>query len=85
LAVLRTDEIEKVVYKQNGLEVIIDSTDKKVSLKNESTSLKDILQALADLLKQFKVQTPSGISTVVAPDSLNAILQFENSFKQLLK
>ena len=85
LAVIKYDEVEKIAYKQNGLEVIIDSTDKKVSIKNTSVSLVDILDDLATLLKQFKVATPSGPSTNVLPDTIARITEFETAFNSLLK
>lgn len=85
LAVLSIDQMEQLQYKQSGLSVVIDSTDKKVSIENDSTSLKALFQGLADLLKQFKVTTPSGPSTALLPDTMQAVIQFETDFKKLLK
>lgn len=84
LAVMKIDEVEKLTYEQDGLKVEIDSVSKKISIKNENTSLKNIMQELSNLLKQFKVNTPSGPSTNILPDTLTAIVQFENHFNQLL-
>lgn len=85
LTVLKIDEIEKIIYKQDGLEITVDATDGKVSVKNNAVSLKGLFQSLTDLLKQFKVMTPSGVSTALVPDTLAAVVQFEADFKQLLK
>lgn len=85
LTVIRINEVEKIDYKQNGLEVLIDSTDKKVSIKNDSVSLVDVLSDLATLLKGFKVFTPSGPSGVPLPDTITKIVEFETKFKQILK
>ena len=85
LAVLRVDELERLTYAQDGLEVVIDSADGKVSVANGSTSLKALFQELVDLLKGFKVNTPSGPSATLLPDTLAAIMQFETDFKLLLK
>lgn len=76
----------KVLLKiANDLEILADGTDKKVSLKNDTVSLVDLLQELADFLKQLKVYTPAGPSGTPLPDTIGAIEQFETRFKQLLK
>lgn len=85
LAVIKVDEIEQVDYKQDGLEVLIGSTDGKVSVKNNSVSLVDVFADLAALLKQFKVHTPVGPSGTPLPDTIAAITQLEGKFNQLLK
>lgn len=85
LTIIKFDEIEKLSYKQDGLEFIVDSTDGKVSVKNETVSLLEILNDLATTLKQFKVFTPVGPSGTPLPPTILAIEQFETKFKQLLK
>lgn len=85
LTVIKADKAQKIIFKQNGLHVEIDSTDGKVSIKNSSISLFDIFQALATLLKQLKVYTPAGPSGTPLPDSILAINQFETNFKKILK
>ncbi len=85
LAVIGMDEIEKLKYEQDGLVIEIDSTDKKVKIKNADVGLKDIFQSLTDLLKQFKVYTPSGPSGTPLPTTIVHINDFENDFKKLLK
>lgn len=85
MLLVSADEYEKIDYKQNDLEFLIDSTDKKVSIKNNQVSVHDIMSDLATLLKDFKVFTPSGPSKEVLPDTLTAIEQFETDFKKILK
>lgn len=85
LAVIKADEIAKLVYEQDGLQLTVDSTDGKVKLENESVSLYQLFQDLVDLLKQFKVYTPAGPSGTALPDTLTAIIAFETGFKQILK
>lgn len=84
LVVLKADEVEILEYKQNGLKFLLDSKTKKITIENDQVNLKSILQSLSDLLKNFKVNTPSGPSVSVLPDTMNAIIQFENDFKQIL-
>lgn len=85
LAVLKVDQVEKLEYKQNGLEILVDSTDGKLQVKNEDISFVDVFQALTNLLKQFKVFTPTGPSGTPLPDTITALTQFETTFKKILK
>ena len=85
LTVVKFDEVEKVEYSQNGLEVLIDSTDRKVSIKNSEASLVEVLEDLTTLLKSFKVYTPAGPSGTALPDSVVLINQLEVKYKKLLK
>ncbi|MCC4211347.1 hypothetical protein [Leeuwenhoekiella parthenopeia] len=85
LTVIKVDEVEQMKYSQQGLEVLIDSKDKKVSIRNEEVSLVEILGDLSDLLKEFKVYTPVGPSGVPLPDVITKIEGFETKFKTLLK
>lgn len=85
LIVIKVDEVERVSYVQEGLEVLIDSTDGKISIKNESVSLFEMINELTALLKLFKVFTPAGPSGTPLPDTIAAIIQVETKFNQLLK
>ena len=85
MAVIQVDEAEKIVYKQSGFDIEIDSTDGKVKIANSAVSLKDIMDDLTGLLKQFKVATPAGPSGAPLPDTITAITQVETKFGQLLK
>lgn len=85
LTVIKVDQISKFEYKDNGLNILFDGTDKKVAIRNEEVSLKEIFSNLADLLKKLKFYTPTGPSGNPLPDSITMIEQFENKFKQLLK
>tara|TARA_R100000278_G_scaffold70220_1_gene55579 strand:- start:282 stop:785 length:504 start_codon:yes stop_codon:yes gene_type:complete len=85
MTVIKVDEVEKIEIIQGDLEVVIDSTDNKIGVKNSVCSLKELLQELADILKQLKVYTPAGPSGTPLPDSILAIEAFELKFDQLLK
>lgn len=85
LYVLKTDVAEKIIYNENGLSLEIDSTAGKIKIQNENSSLFDVMQDLVDLLKKIKVYTNTGPSGNLLPDSILAIENFENRFKQLLK
>lgn len=89
LAIIHIDEIETISYSQNGLEVLIDSTDKKVMIKNNQVSLVDVFSDLKTLLSTFKVIVPipggTAPSISVEPSSITKLTQFETKFKSLLK
>lgn len=89
LAIIHIDEIESISYKQNGLEVLIDSTDKKVMIKNNQVSLVDVFSELKSLLQNFSVLyvNPAGVATPTTanPAMLPNLTQFETNFKSLFK
>ncbi len=85
LFVVKVDQVESIEMKRNGLTIQLDGKDQKVSIKNESVSLKELFSDLSSLLRTFKVYTPAGPSNTPLPQSINAITNFELKFKQLLK
>lgn len=85
VCVLKIDKLEKLVLKQSGLDVLIDTTDGKIHIENEGTGLLQLFNALADILKTLKVFTPAGPSGTPLPTTITKIQQFETNFKQLLK
>jgi len=84
LFIAKVDKVDKVCYKQNGLEVLIDGTNQKLSLKNDYYSLLEVLTDLTEILKGLKVYTSVGPSGTPLPDTIAKIKVFENNFKQLL-
>lgn len=85
LMVIKVDNVEKIIYKQGEFEFIVDSTDKKVVIKNDSANVYTVFQLLSDLLKQFQVYTSNGPSGTPLPNTITAINQFETEFKGILK
>lgn len=85
LILLRADEVEQIEYTQDGLIVLIDSTDGKVSIKNNSTDLLSILEDLSGIIKQLTVSTPNGPSGTPLPPTITSLTQWETQVKTLLK
>ena len=85
LTIIKCDKVSKFIYKENGLVVEINSEDGKVNIQNESVSLKGLFEDLTNILKQFKVFTPSGVSGTPIPNVIQKLNQFETDFKNLLK
>lgn len=84
LVLLKCDQIAKITYKQGDLEFGLDSATQKVTIKNNTTSLGDLMNELHDIITNLKVTTPSGPSTGVLPDTTASLLQFKTNFQQLL-
>lgn len=85
LTVVKCDEVSKFIYNENGLYIEIDSESGKIEIKNKTVSLKELFEKSADIKKNMKVSTPMGPSGTPLPDVLAKILDFETSFKSLLK
>jgi hypothetical protein len=85
LTVIKTDQFEKMEISQGGLIILVDSSDGKISIKNQQVTLKEILTDLGTLLKSLKVYTSTGPSGAPLPDSILAIESFETKINQLLK
>jgi hypothetical protein len=85
MTVIKADQFDKIEICQGGLELLIDSSDSKLSVKNQTVSLKEIFTDLGTLLKGLKVFTPMGPSGTPLPDTITAIESFETKFNQLLK
>ena len=86
LVVLKCDKIQKFEFSQNGLKVMYDANDKKVSIKNDQVNLLDVLLEFTGHLKtDYKQFTNNGPTNGALPTSVQAISSIENKFKQLLK
>ncbi len=86
LVVLKCDKIQKFEFSQNGLKVIYDASDKKISIKNDKANLLDVLLEFTGHFKtDYKQFTSNGPTNGALPTSVQAIIAIENKFKQLLK
>jgi len=85
LTIIKYDKVNRILYKENGLEVDIDSETSKVGIRNDKVSLKELFEDLTQILKQFKVFTPNGVSGTPIPNVIQKLNQFETQFKKLLK
>lgn len=85
LQIITCDKVDLVKFEENGLTIEIDSASKKIDIKNDQVGLKDLLQSVADIIKQLTVSTPAGPSGTPLPPTLQQITTFETDFKKLLK
>ena len=85
LQVISCDNYVSFKFEENSLVFEYDSETKKFDIKNDQTGLKDLFQALADIIKQLTVSTPAGPSGTPLPPTIASVTQFETDFKLLLK
>ncbi len=85
LYVIKVDQVKQWILKTGSLQIQFDGSDNKVLVKNEQTGLYQLFELLVELLKQFKVYTPTGPSGTPLPDTILSIEVVETKFKQLLK
>lgn len=84
LTLIKCDEVEKIEYKQEDLEVVIDSVSKKVMIKNNQASLKGLFSTVHDFITNIKLSTPSGpTASVIYPDPVQ-LNDFQTAFNNLL-
>lgn len=80
---LLASELDKVIVEIDSVKMEVTKEGYKIS--KGSDSLRSIFEDLKTLLTNFKVNTPSGPSAGVLPDTLSAINALEVKFKNLLK
>lgn len=85
LQVISCDSFVSFKFEENGLVFEYDSDTKKFDIKNDQVGLKDLLQSVADIVKQLTVSTPAGPSGTPLPPTLQQVTTFETDFKKLLK
>lgn len=94
MVVIAYSEVEKVEAVTNNIKVInpdesltveIDGQAKKVDIKNNDVSLKDLMQSIADIINQLTLATPAGPSGTPLPPTVDAVAQFIIDFEKLLK
>lgn len=87
LYVIKTDKVAKFAFSQNGLKVEFDSADKKVSIENDTVSLKDLFTDLANIFNTLKVAVVSvgAPSGTITPDVVTLVTDFSTKVNSLLK
>ncbi len=75
----------KLTNLDSSLTVEMDGKAKKVDIKNNDVSLKDLMQSIADIINQLTLATPAGPSGTPLPPTVDAVAQFIIDFEKLLK
>jgi len=85
LTLVKVDIPETIKYSENGLEVEIDSVEKKIDIKNSSISLTKLFTELYDIISKLTVSTPNGPSGTPLPPTITSLEKFKTDFQTLLK
>lgn len=67
LMVIKVDTVESIIYKNAGFEFKVDGATKKVTLKNQSENLGQLVGELIDTISNSVIDTPNG------PGAINAV------------
>lgn len=84
LVLLRADSYSKIEFKENNLELVLDTATQKVKLKNQQVSLKDLFTSLHSIITNLKVNTAVGPSVGLLPDTITALTQLNTKINTLL-
>ena len=72
-----------ILFDKNGYS--FDVSSGKFELKNSAKNLLDLFLSIADIISNLKVPTPDGLSSTPFPDTIQAVEQFKQDTKSLLK
>lgn len=81
LMVIKIDDVDTIQYKVADFEFIIDGTTKKVTIKNGTASVGNLMGTLIDAIVSAQITTPAGPGSIAGATTaqLNQIkLQFQS-------
>ncbi|MBS1535307.1 MAG: hypothetical protein JST78_09535 [Bacteroidetes bacterium] len=84
LVLLKADNYSQIVFKQNGLEFLVDSVTKKVTLKNESVNLGQLINTLIDAVSAAQIINSDTTTGTLNPASIAALNNIKTQFNQIL-
>lgn len=84
LVVIKVNELDTLIFKQKDFEFELNAVQKKMKLKNNQTSFKNVLDDLADLIAELKVYTAVGPSGVPLPETQQKIQEFKSNLDKIL-
>lgn len=85
LYVVKVNEVQSFEVKLGKLEFFLDADDSKMSIKNNGTSMFDLMGEIKSIIGGLTVSTPSGPSGTPLTPTVAALNTFETNFKKLLK
>lgn len=83
LMVVKVSEVEKLIYKLDDFEFVLDGTTKKATLKNANANLGLLLDNLITTIATAQIITPAGPGTI-SPTTIAQLNQLKVQFKSLL-
>lgn len=83
LMVIKVDTVESIIYKNAGFEFKVDGATKKVTLKNQSENLGQLVGELIDTISNSVIDTPNGPGAINAVTK-TALNQIKTRFNSIL-
>lgn len=83
LFILKVDSVDNITFKKEDFEIIIDGVTKKVTIKNGTANLGQLMSNLIDAIISAQVITPQGPGTI-APATQAQLMNIKLLFKALL-
>lgn len=83
LMVIKVDTVESIIYKNAGFEFKVDGATKKVTLKNQSENLGQLVGELIDTISNSVIDTPNGPGAINAVTK-TALNQIKTQFNSIL-
>lgn len=83
LFIVKVDSVDNITFKKEDFEIIIDGVTKKVTIKNGTANLGQLMSNLIDAIISAQVITPQGPGTI-APATQAQLMNIKLLFKSLL-
>ena len=64
LFIVKVDAVDNITFKKEDFEIIIDGTTKKVTIKNGTANLGQLMSNLIDTINSAQIITPQGTGTI---------------------
>jgi hypothetical protein len=83
LFVVKVDAVDNITFKKEDFEIIIDGETKKVTIKNGTANLGQLMSNLIDTIVSAQVITPQGPGTI-SPATQTQLINIKTMFNALL-
>ena len=83
LFIVKVDAVENITFKKEDFEIIVDGTTKKVTIKNGTANLGQLMGNLIDTIMSAQIITPQGPGTI-SPATQAQLTNIKTMFNTLL-
>lgn len=83
LFIVKVDAVDNITFKKEDFEIIIDGATKKVTIKNGTANLGQLMGNLIDTINSAQIITPQGTGTI-SPATQAQLTNIKTMFNSLL-
>lgn len=83
LFIVKVDAVDNITFKKEDFEIIVDGTTKKVTIKNGTANLGQLMGNLIDTINSAQIITPQGTGTI-SPATQAQLTNIKTMFNNLL-